>query len=121
MISTKLAASIAMLDDVTRRARSMGLGLVAYPVDDVERVVAVLQAGSAATVADHSTLEAAPSAEDGQLARALDLLATLLDEPLMTLPGGDPGGTDGPTELRLKHFLPALSEPIACLLDEAGR
>lgn len=58
---------------------------------------------------------------DAFLNRALDLLTTLLDDPLVILPGGDPGGSDGPTELRLKHFRPELSDPIASLLEEVGR
>lgn len=52
--------------------------------------------------------------------RLADLLAQILDEPLVTLPGGDPGGGP-PLELRLAHYRPDLSARAAELLDEAGR
>jgi hypothetical protein len=40
--STKEA--LEMLEDVSARARAMNLGLVAYPVEDVEAVCAALRA-----------------------------------------------------------------------------
>ena len=58
---------------------------------------------------------------DGMLDRALDLLAKVWEEPLVVLPGHDPGDIEGTTELRLSHFRPELSESIAGILDEAGR
>lgn len=36
--------ALAMLEDVSERARAMNLGLVAYPVEDVEAVCAALRA-----------------------------------------------------------------------------
>lgn len=53
--------------------------------------------------------------------RALKLLADILDNPLIVLPGTHPGRSPKePEELRLAHFRPDLSEKIAILLDEAG-
>ena len=54
--------------------------------------------------------------------RALTLLADVLDNPLIVLPGAHPGDTkrEG-EELRLAHFRPDISEKIAILLEEAGR
>lgn len=43
--SDDLHSAIIMLNEITARAREMGLGLVKYPVADVERVCAVLTAG----------------------------------------------------------------------------
>lgn len=77
-----------------------------------------------ATLREVGDLDAAPSdnaPSDSLLERFADLLAVILDEPLATLPGGDPGGPDGPTELRLRHFRPELSAVAAQLLEEAGR
>jgi hypothetical protein len=62
------------------------------------------------------------TADDASIeARAVALLADILDNPLAVLPGAHPGDCgQGPTELRLAHFRPDLSERIAVLLDEAG-
>ena len=62
----------------------------------------------------------APTADEGLLARFADLLATILDDPLTTLPGPGPDGGP-PLELRLSHFRPDLVDLAATLLDEAGR
>jgi hypothetical protein len=43
--SKDLDEALAMLAEISGRAREMGLGLAKYPVADVERVVAVLSAG----------------------------------------------------------------------------
>jgi len=43
--SNDLDEALAMLAEISGRAREMGLGLAKYPVADVERVVAVLSAG----------------------------------------------------------------------------
>ncbi|GJD97738.1 hypothetical protein [Methylobacterium iners] len=62
----------------------------------------------------------APDNEDRPLLdRMGELLAAILDEPLMTLPGSGPEGSH-PLELRLSHFRPEFSERAAILLEEAG-
>lgn len=43
--SKSLNDALDMLSEISERARELGLGLAEYPVDDVERVVAVLSAG----------------------------------------------------------------------------
>jgi hypothetical protein len=43
--SNDLDEALAILAEISERAREMGLGLAKYPVADVERVVAVLSAG----------------------------------------------------------------------------
>lgn len=42
--SASLNDALDMLSEISERARALGLGMVVYPVDDVERVVAVLSA-----------------------------------------------------------------------------
>ena len=80
-----------------------------------------LQALATRTRVGDGSISPAHAPPDSLLERFADLLAVILDEPLATLPGGDPGGPDGPTELRLRHFRPELSAVAAQLLEEAGR
>ena len=54
------------------------------------------------------------------LERFANVLAEILDEPLHTLPGAGPYGTE-PLALRLSHFRPDIADRAAALLDEAGR
>lgn len=42
--TTSTAEALDMLEDISARARAMDLGLVAYPVEDVEAVYAALRA-----------------------------------------------------------------------------
>ena len=113
-MSPQLEASLSMLRDVTNRARAQGAGLVACPVDDVERVVRVL--GSAAAVG----LAVAITPPADLFDRAMVLLKAVIDEPLATLPGGVEPGWKGPSNLSLHQFRPELSEKIADLLEEVG-
>ena len=55
------------------------------------------------------------------LERFADVLAAILDDPLITLPGHHPMGGPEPAERRLVHFRPDLSERAASLLEELGR
>lgn len=113
-MSPQLEASLSMLRSVTNRARAQGSGLVAYPVDDVERVVCTL--GSAAALAP--AVASTPPAD--LFDQAMTLLKAVIDEPLVTLPGGVEAGWKGPSNLSLHQFRPELSEKIAALLEEAG-
>jgi len=88
--------------------------LVAYPVDDVERVLAVLTAGV------HVGPAVALPPPASLFGRALDLLKAVIDEPLATLPGGVEPGWAGPSHLALHQFRPDLSQKIAALLEEMG-
>lgn len=64
---------------------------------------------------------AAPQAgPEDLLARFADVLATILDEPLHTLPGAGPYGAE-PLALRLAHFRPDIADRATILLEEAGR
>lgn len=49
----------------------------------------------------------------------VELLARILDEPLVTLPGSHVDEPQ-PFELRLHHFRPDLSETAAALLEKVG-
>lgn len=113
-MSPELLQSLVMLRDITDRARAMGLGLVAYPVDDVERIIGVVSAGARVRPA------VAPKPNADALDRAIGLLKQVIDQPLATLPGAIEPGCKGTTRLSLHHFRPELSESIAALLEELG-
>lgn len=108
---TTLACQTLLADTCRTAAAALG---VSAPV--TQAFFATLR-----EVGDLDTAPASVAPPDSLLERFADLLAVLLDEPLLTLPGGDPGGPDAPTELRLKHFRPELSAVAARLLEEAGR
>jgi hypothetical protein len=43
--TTEFDEMLARLDEISRRSRHLGISLAAYPVADIERVVAILAAG----------------------------------------------------------------------------
>ena len=64
---------------------------------------------------------AAPVASpEGLLAQFAEVLAAILDEPLITLPGAGPDGS-AQLALRLSHFRSDVAERAAALLEEVGR
>lgn len=112
-MSPEFERSLTEVHAITNRALAMDIGLAKYPVADVERIIRVLGAG----------LREAGPAISRPIAiydRAIQLLKAVIDEPLVTLPGGVEPGWKGPSNLCLHQFRPELSEKIAGLLEEAG-
>lgn len=112
-MSPEFDRSLTVVHAITNRALSEGTGGAEYPIEHIERVIRVLGAG---------LRETGPAiAPPGALYhRAIELLKAVIDEPLVTLPGGVEPGWKGPSSLSLHQFRPELSEKIAGLLEEAA-
>lgn len=112
-MSPEFERSLTEVHAITNRSQAMGIGLAKYPVADIERVIRVLGAG----LRESGPAIAPPVAAYD---RAIQLLKAVIDEPLVTLPGGVEPGWKGPSNLSLHQFRPELSEKIAGLLEEVG-
>lgn len=109
--SQELQNSRTLLARISNVATAEGRAEANYPVEDVQRILAVTQIWNGPTIVP---------ANRGLEDRLAELLADILDGALLTFAGGaEP--SDKPLDLRLHTLRPDLSKRAALLLEEVGR